>query len=90
MKIETAKLEKVIYGWNMIFNVFLSDIEEKNFDPTNLQYDGSYEYIFHGNQIIVSCDFPKEELYPDEDIELRINLIKEDILARINENIKSF
>lgn len=88
MKIETSKFDKLFHGWNMVFNVFLSELEEKNFDPANLQYDGSYEYDIQGNKIIVSCDFPKEELYPNENIESRIKLIKEDILARINENIK--
>lgn len=88
MNIETTEVKKTNSGWNMTFNVSLSISEEEIFDPEPLQYDGDYDYNIKDGNVIVSCHFVKEDLYVNETIESRIELIKKDIMARITENMK--
>lgn len=79
MKSTLEKFKKIYTGWDILFNVELTDEEfaKCNMDP--VKGVGDYAIELHGKTIIFECIFDKGELKEDETIEERLVLIEKDI-----------
>ncbi|KAF5061769.1 hypothetical protein DSECCO2_311990 [anaerobic digester metagenome] len=89
MKASLKKFKKVYTGWEIIFNVELTDEEfsKCNMEPVNGV--GDYVIELQGKTIIFECIFDKGELNEDETIEERLTLIEKDIKNLAQSCLKS-
>lgn len=78
------KLEESNIGWEITFEVNLTNEESENCDMGPLKYVGDYEIRRNDNIIIFSCDFNAKELRNNETIDKRLKLINEDIKSMVN------
>jgi hypothetical protein len=74
-----VKFEKTTIGWDIVFNVNLTEEESSKCNMDQIKFVGDYDVIKDSNTIVFSCSFDSGELKEDETIEERLNLIKIDI-----------
>ena len=79
MNVNLKKLEEIYNGWEIIFEVELSDEETSKCDMEPIKGVGDYEIELQDNIIIFECIFNKGELKENESIEERLALIEKDI-----------
>ncbi len=79
METKMVKFQKVNVGWDIEFEVVLTDEEISKCDMKPLQYVGDYEIKLKNNTMSFNCIFDRDELPKNETIEERLELIKKDI-----------
>lgn len=79
MKINLEKFKKIYTGWEIIFNVELTDEEFVKCNIEPITGVGDYAIELQDKTIIFECIFDKGELKEDETIEERLVLIEKDI-----------
>lgn len=79
MKTEMVKFQKINVGWDMGFEVILTDEETSKCNIEPLTHIGDYEIELKNNIISFNCIFDRGELRENETIEERLELIKKDI-----------
>lgn len=83
-----VKFEEVKIGWEIAFEVKLTDSESSKINTNPLNHVGDYEIIVDPNIIRFNCIFDAGELKNDEKIEKRLELIKEDIKSLVDSCLK--
>ena len=76
-----AKFEKTNIGWNIVFNVNLTEEESSKYNGDKIKYVGDYDIKKESNLIVFSFSFDAGELEENETIEKRLDLIKKDIIS---------
>lgn len=79
MDTQMVNLEKTTIGWDIVFNVKLTEDESSKCDMEPIKFVGDYEIKRKSDLIIFSCSFDAGELKDNETIEERLKLIKKDI-----------
>ena len=78
MEIETKKFEEYT-GWEIIYEVELTEEEFETCDIGPLEHLGHYEIRKNDDHILIICNFNETILGKNETIDERLELIKEDI-----------
>lgn len=79
MKTEMVKFQKINVGWNIGFDVQLTDEETAKCSLEPIKYVGDYEIELKDNIISFNCIFDHNELRNNETIDERLELIKKDV-----------
>lgn len=88
MDIKMVKFEKTKIGWDIVFNVNLTEEESSKFNIDKIKYVGDYDIKKESNLIVFSFSFDEGELEENETIEKRLDIIKKDIMS-LNQNCLS-
>ena len=79
MDTKMVKFKKTAIGWDIVFNIYLTEEESSKCDMEPIRFVGDYEIKKEPNLMTFSCSFDAGELRENETIEERLNLIKIDI-----------
>lgn len=79
MKTDIVKFEKINIGWDITFNITLTDEENSKCNMDVVEHIGDYEIKLEDNVMSFSCIFTKEDLWENETIDDRLKLIQKDI-----------
>ena len=88
MDIKMLKFEKTKIGWDIVFNVNLTEEESSKYNIDKIKYVGDYDINKESNLIVFSFSFDEGELEENETIEKRLDIIKKDIMS-LNQNCLS-